>query len=349
MSECYNKIILKDKNIEVECGKCLNCINNKKKEKALRLIQEMNNYKFKLFITLTMDEIQATRSKSGLTSLDKNMFTLYIKKLQYWEKKYNMKIAKDNSMKMKYISCGEYGEKSERAHYHIVLLTNSFIHHKIKTLWKLGHVEMETVKDVRAVYYTAGYTDKKIQTYFKNKYKKDLDDREIAFLKVSRGNGKKYIEEKVAEITADKYYIESFNGKNKIPTYYKTKLKEYITGVKAKYRVLKEEERQFYQNRKTYMINHKEYYREYYKWENFINKVKEIRRENEPIFYRNELYDKYKDNWADVLYRLLYDESYYEKDEKERFLIDYYKRKRENLKIEAEQKWFRKKKKRDIA
>jgi len=50
MPDCYNKIILKDKNIEVPCGKCLNCLNNKKKEKALRFIQEMNDYKFKLFI-----------------------------------------------------------------------------------------------------------------------------------------------------------------------------------------------------------------------------------------------------------------------------------------------------------
>lgn len=347
MPECYNKIILKDKNIEVNCGKCLNCLNNKKKEKALRFIQEMNNYKFKLFITLTMDELQATRSKSGRTTVDKNMFTLYIKKLQYWEKKYNMKINKDNAMK--YISCGEYGERTERAHYHIVLLTNAYIHHKIRTCWKLGHVEMEAVKDVRAVYYTAGYTDKKIKTYFRDKYKKDLDDREVAFLKVSRANGKKYIEKKVAEIKPDNYYIESFNGKNKLPTYYKMKLKEYIIGVKPKYKILKEEERQFYQNRKTYMTNHAQYYREYYKWDEFISKVKEKRRENEPIFYRDELYNKYKDKWADTLYRLLYDKSYYEKDEKERWLINYYKSKREKLKIEAEQKWFKTKKTRDIA
>ena len=97
------------------------------------------------------------------------------------------------------------------------------------------------------------------------------------------------------------------------------------------------------------MVNHKEYYKEYYKWDNFISKVKEERRKNEPIFYRNELYNKYKDKWADVLYRLLYDEYYFEKDEKEKYLINYYKTKREKLKIEAEQKWFRTKKERDIA
>lgn len=347
MAECYNKILLKDKNIEVECGKCLNCLNNKKKEKALRFIQEMNNYKFKLFITLTMDELQATRSQSGKTTVDKNMFTLYIKKLQYWEKKYNMKINKDNAMR--YISCGEYGERTERAHYHIVLLTNAFIHHKIKTCWKLGHVQLEAVKDVKAVYYTAGYTDKKIQKWFTNKYKKDNDDREVAFLKVSRGNGKRYIAEKVAQIKPDKYYIESFNGKNKIPTYYKMKLKEFIMGVKPKYRVLKDYERPFYNNRKTLMTNHIEYYREYKKWDKFIEEVKENARKRQPIMYDNELYRKYKDKWTNIIYRLIYEESYYEKDERERFLAEYYKRRREKLKIEAEQKWFRTKKQRDIA
>ena len=294
-----------------------------------------------------MGEIQATRSQSGKTTVDKDMFKKYIMQLQYWEKKYNMKINKDNAMK--YIACGEYGERTGRAHYHIVLLTNAFIHHKIRTCWKLGHVEMEAVKDVRAVYYTAGYTDKKIKTYFKDKYKQDNDDREVAFLKTSRGNGKKYIAEKVNTITPDKYYIESFNGKNIIPTYYKTKLKEYIMGVKPKYIKLSELERPLYQNRKTLMTNHIEYYREYHKWDEFISKVKEYRRENEPIMYRNELYNKYKDKWANVLYRLLYDESYFEKNEKERWLIDYYKSKREKAKIEAEQKWFRTKKARDIA
>ena len=101
---------LKEKNIEVPCGKCLNCLNNKKKEKALRFIQEMNNYKFKLFITLTMNEVQATRSKSGRTSLDKDMFKKYIMQLQYWEKKYNMKINKDNKGDFTFVLYGADGK-----------------------------------------------------------------------------------------------------------------------------------------------------------------------------------------------------------------------------------------------
>lgn len=354
MPECYNKIIIKKSNIEVDCGKCLNCIENKKKEKALRLIHEMNNYKFKYFITLTMDEIQASRAKSGLTTISKEDLRAYIRSLQYYERKYNM--ITSNKSKMKYIACGEYGETTERAHYHLVVLTNRFIEHKIITAWKRGHVKCEKVRDARALYYTAGYTDKKHKTYFRDKYREDKDDREVAFIKVSKGNGLKRIQEAIAknEVNEEKYYFESFNGKNRLPTYYKNKIKEAIMGVKAKYRILTQEEREyrkinFGEDRKTIMVNQNEYDSNYWKWEQFINKVKEKMRENQPVFYRKELYEKYKDNWATKLYNLLYNEEYEEQDPLERDLSNYYKLKRENLKINAEQKWFKAKKKRDIA
>lgn len=355
MAECYNKIILKDKNIEVNCGKCLNCIENKKKEKALRLIHEMNDYKFKYFITLTMSELEASRSKSGVTTVRKEDLRNYIKKLQYYEKRYNM--ITSNKSKLKYIACGEYGEVTERAHYHLVLLTNRFIEHKIITCWKKGMVKCERLKDARAIYYTAGYTDKKYQNYFKDKYKEDKDDREVAFLKASRGNGKKRIYEAIAkkEINAEKYFMESFNGKNKLPTYYKNIIKEKVMGVKARYKKLSDEERlfrkkHFGEDRKTIMINQNEYDANYWKWEKFINKVKEEAKKRDIIYYDEEIYNKYKDNWLTKIYNLMYNEEYETTDKQERDLKNYYEEKRYYLKVSAEQKWFRKKAKaREIA
>lgn len=101
MADCYNKIYLKDKDIEVECGKCLNCIANKKKEKALRLIHEMNDFRYKYFITLTMDELNATRCKDGRTEVRKKDLTAYIKHLQYWAKRYS---CSEKYEKIKYIA-----------------------------------------------------------------------------------------------------------------------------------------------------------------------------------------------------------------------------------------------------
>lgn len=345
MAECYNKIYLKNKDIEVECGKCLNCIENKKKEKALRLVHEMNNYKFKYFITLTMDELQATRNKEGLTEVRKKDLTKYIKHLQYWAKRYSIT---DEAGKIAYLSCGEYGAVTDRAHYHLVILCNTFLLRQIKTAWKRGHVEVQAVKDVRALYYVAGYTDKKAQTYFRDKYK-DKENREIAFLKASRGNGSKWIKEAIAmkKITPNSYFVDSFNGKNKLPQYYKIKIKEAVMGITPRYKKLLPEERlyrkiHFGDNSKTYMINRDSYDENYWKWELYVNKIKKAAKERDPLYYKTEEMSQYKNNWKQRVFNLLYNNKYEEMDEIEKMFSEHLKRRREKLKINAEQKYFAK-------
>lgn len=348
MADCYNKIYLKDKKIEVNCGKCLNCIENSKKEKALRLVHEMNNFRYKYFITLTMDEIQATRSKSGLTEVRKKELTKYIKHLQYYAKRYS---CSEKYEKIRYISCGEYGARTQRAHYHMVLLCNTLLLGEIKRSWKKGHVKVEAIKDARAIYYTAGYTDKKVEKYYKDKYKDDKDDREVAFIKASRGNGKDYIEKKIKEraITPEKYFIESFNGKNKLPYYYKNKYKQAVMGVIPRYKRFKDEEIKYFKdngikiNRKTYMINQEDYDNNYWKWEIITNKLKEINLKRDPIYYRyEEMKRVYGDKWKDKVYNLMFNEDWEEMNMYEREFTNLMKRQRELLKIKAEQKYWSK-------
>ena len=350
MAECYNKIYLKEKDIEVSCGKCLNCLENKKKEKAIRLVHEMNNYKFKTFITITMDEIRATRNKAGMTEVSKKDLKSYIRKLQYYDKEY-LKIS--NEKRMKYVACAEYGELTERAHYHLVILHNTFLQFKMKSCWKRGHVRIEAIKDVRALYYTVGYTDKKQQDYFKDKYKRQKEEREAGFLIASRGNGAEWIKEAIAtkKVNKHQYFIESMQGKHKLPNYYKTKIKEYIMGVKARYRRLTDEERQFRKEhfgdeRKTVMVNENSYYNNYWKWNNYIKCVNEEAKQRDPIYYKEEALRAYRDNWKQRLYNLMYNEKYEEMDGIEREYTELFKRRRELLKIKAEQKWFNKRIKR---
>lgn len=345
MADCYNKIYLKDKDIEVNCGKCLNCIENKKKEKALRLVHEMNDYKFKHFITLTMDEVRASRNIEGKTEVRKLDLRNYVKKLQYYDAKY-LRIS--NAKKMKYIACGEYGAQTDRAHYHLVILTNTFLFAEIKSCWKRGHVQSELIKDVRSVYYTAGYTDKKAETYFRDKYK-DRENREIAFLKTSRGNGKDWIKKAIAlkKVSKTNYFVESFNGKNKLPTYYKQKIKEHVMGVVPRYRVLKPEERlyrkiHFGDNSKTYMVNRDTYDENYWKWELYVNGIKEEAKKRDPLYYKTDSLKDRKDNWRAKLFNLMYNEKWDEMDKIEREFSEHIKQRRELLKIKAEQKYFSK-------
>lgn len=359
MAECYNKIYLKEKDIEVECGKCLNCLENKKKEKALRLVHEMNNYQYKTFITLTMDEIRATRCKTGETEVRKQELKNYIKRLKYYDDR-EIKYIRDpkKRIKMKYIACGEYGTQTQRAHYHIVLLHNTYLHFEIKNQWKKGHVQMEMVKDVRALYYTAGYVDKKQEKYFQNEYIAKKEEKEPQFLIASRGNGLEWIKEAITTKKIDKhnYFVRGVNGKNKLPTYYKGKLKEMVMGVKPRYKKLTEPERELFRkrygfDRKTIMLNQEEYDKNRWKWELFIKTVIQEAKQRDPLYYRNKDYEilRNKDNWRQKLYNLMYNKKWDEMDEVERNYSGYIQRRRELLKIKAEQKWFKNKAKRDIA
>lgn len=335
MPDCYNKIFLKEKEIFVNCGKCLNCLENKKKEHAARFINEIESEKYinKYFITLTYDEIMAPRDSKGRTTLSKEHLKKYIKSLQYLHKRH---YQESGSKYMKYIASGEYGEKTQRAHYHIVLATNIFIERSIRNNWKYGHVRLERVKDIKAIYYTAGYTSKKENKINRDKY------REVAFIQSSRGNGKKWIYEAIAsgKVNENNYFINFNWGKNKLPIYYKNKIKEYIMGVKPIYRKYNEEFRKKIINcPKTYMENRNEYDANLYKWELFINKVQINMRKNDPIYYKYDYMKKvYGDTWKERLHNMMTNKNWDDLSREEKEFSTLLKRRNELLKIKAEQK-----------
>lgn len=94
--------------IQVPCGKCLECRIQHARSWADRCVLEAKkspdrNY----FITLTYDDDHLPERNS----LDPDDMTKFIKRLR--------KHFKD--VKIKYFYCGEYGDKSFRPHYHILL------------------------------------------------------------------------------------------------------------------------------------------------------------------------------------------------------------------------------------
>lgn len=350
MAQCYNKIYLKDKKIEVNCGKCLNCQENRKQEASTRMMLEIQNYINKYFITLTYDPLLAEYDENGFTKLNKDHVKAYIKSLQYILKKIYKERYKDYKNKLKYIVSGEYGENAtKRAHYHLIIGTNQFIDYEIRKNWKYGNVRIERIKDARAIQYTAGYTSKKIG--------KKEKEREQPFVKWSIGLGKDWIHEQIVAKKIDEkhYNIKTVLGPKRLPTYFKRKFKASIMGVEAKYRKLTEAERIFRkehygENRKTIMINQNEYDKNYFKWEKFISKLKEeTKRFNLLYLQTEEMIKKYGDSWKDRIYNLMYNEELDEMDIVERNFIRLKKEERELLKIKAEAKIFRKKARSKIA
>lgn len=246
MAKCYNNITIYknlDRNIypegiTVDCGHCVNCLNNRAKEKALRFIHEKEEYQNADFITFTLDDDRMSdnhRTKTRRTTVNKDFIRKYRNKiyarLYRWGRKSNKKYTD-----YKYIIGAEYGEnRTERAHYHIVLLTNKYrskILHQWLSNWKEGNVKLEANATIKSIYYTAGYVSKKIGQIAK------YEECENPFLIMSKGLGKNWAIKNENSIFVNHcIYMSGDKGtyKHKVPKYYIDKLRELDIWSEEKY------------------------------------------------------------------------------------------------------------------
>lgn len=135
---------IQDKNYELEkqgskyryqlipCRHCWSCQLKYSAEWASRLIWEAQRYEHKYFLTLTYDE-EHLPMYSEMTYTDKDGYKYHYENDGTWtghlqpedvtrfintlRKHYERKGIKD----IKYFYCGEYGEKGQRPHYHMIL------------------------------------------------------------------------------------------------------------------------------------------------------------------------------------------------------------------------------------
>lgn len=91
--------------VPLPCGECLNCRLNHSKEWAVRCVLESLSYDDNFFVTLTYDD--AHLPKDG--RLHREHIQEFFKKLRYYVGSF------------RYFGCGEYGSKTKRPHYHLIL------------------------------------------------------------------------------------------------------------------------------------------------------------------------------------------------------------------------------------
>jgi len=102
----------------VPCGRCTRCRLEKSRQWATRCIHEAKMHKNNCFITLTYDNEHLPKGKT----LKKRDFQLFIKRLR-----------KKHGKGIRYYHCGEYGDRTQRPHYHACLFGFDF---KDKKAWK---------------------------------------------------------------------------------------------------------------------------------------------------------------------------------------------------------------------
>lgn len=138
------------------CGCCLPCRINKARTWQHRIILESRSHDKNAFVTLTYSDDSVPVNDSGDLILDKKDLQKYLKRLR-----------KTVDEKVRYFAVGEYGDKTDRPHYHLCLFgLGQEDEDVIRDKWskkreEIGIVHVGSITPFSARY-IAGYTIKKL-------------------------------------------------------------------------------------------------------------------------------------------------------------------------------------------
>lgn len=111
----------RDQPRNVACGRCEGCKLERSRQWAIRIMHENQMHEVSCFLTLTYRD-------EKLVYGGKEHGILYPRHLQlFWKR-----LRKQSRKRIRYFACGEYGDKSNRPHYHAIVFGIDF---KDKKLW----------------------------------------------------------------------------------------------------------------------------------------------------------------------------------------------------------------------
>lgn len=146
----YRKAVRNNHSALFPCGKCINCRVNQANVWKGRIILEQTMHPDSCFVTLTFDDDHIPDP----AHVDKAVLQDYVKRLR--------KIVAPTLFR--YYGVGEFGDKSFRPHYHIVLFGLSILEHRkqIREAWQNnGFIDIGELNHKSANYIT-GYITKKV-------------------------------------------------------------------------------------------------------------------------------------------------------------------------------------------
>jgi len=215
---CLTPYMVKQKmsneKIPVPCGKCPECVKRRTSAWSFRLMEEDKVAETSHFITLTYDTLKVPITHAGYMTLIKRDLQLFFKRLR--------KAHEHRGMKpIKYYAVGEYGGKTFRPHYHIILFNADIT--LIQPAWDNGHVHYGSVSGA-SVGYTMKYIAKKGRIPMHRN-----DDRLPEFGLMSKGLGQSYLTPAMMhwhkKDLDNRMYCNLKDGRKiSMPRYYKDKI-----------------------------------------------------------------------------------------------------------------------------
>lgn len=215
------------------CGKCIPCRKRHASNWSIRLSKEAERASSAFFLTLTYDNDHIPISDRGYMTLDYGHLTAFFKKLR-----------KKNKTGIKYYAVGEYGGRSERPHFHIVIFnmrlatfvneTTAYLHLNgnvpmdgtyecMSTIWDKGHVTIGQVNEA-SIGYCVMYIHKGSDIPLHDK-----DDRLPEQARMSKGIGAHYVDQMydwhINEEILERMYTPLPGGKKAaMPRYYRDRI-----------------------------------------------------------------------------------------------------------------------------
>lgn len=188
-----------DRPLQIPCGQCIECRLERSRQWAMRCVAEASLWTDNIFLTLTYDDFHLPVN----FSLVKRDLQLFFKRLR-----------KEYGSGIRYFAAGEYGDKSQRPHYHAIIFNFKpydgenvhlsgrplYISRTLARIWPYGFHSYGDVTFESAAY-VARYCLKKLTGPLAENY--GLREPEFALMSRRPGIGSGWF---------DKYYKDVYPG-----------------------------------------------------------------------------------------------------------------------------------------
>lgn len=160
----------------------------------------------KKFLTLTYADPHLVW-RNGISQLCKRHLQLFFKSVRF------------RGAKIRYYAVGEYGSRTYRPHYHVILF-GSVSDEILRECWPHGHIHVGTVTD-QSVMYTLGYI-----VNGKGWQMRTNRERPFALMSLRPGLGANYLTDRMIEWhrSGRKNHAYMYDQKRHLPRYYKEKI-----------------------------------------------------------------------------------------------------------------------------
>ena len=131
--------------LRLPCGGCIGCRKARAREWALRCTLELAEHDLACWCTLTYDEAHVP------PSLSRGHLSGFLKRLR----------KRSGSARVRFFASGEYGEQTQRPHYHAILYGVACGSVAVQSAWPFGFARVDELSPA-AISYVAGYCSKKV-------------------------------------------------------------------------------------------------------------------------------------------------------------------------------------------